>query len=135
MAEPHALYGMCSKADTYAGFIHGETCIDLSMAMYLRPSLAAVDSPRMVNVFSFLRPAKLQSSQGMYSAGHVGAHGTSALIDAGRTPEQACGTLDRSPGGFYGMIRVPISVWAIHVISWGRSAILPLFEMALPETK
>ena len=33
------------------------------------------------------------------------------------------------------MIRVPISVWTIHVISWGRSAILPLFEMALPETK
>ena len=33
------------------------------------------------------------------------------------------------------MIRVPILVWAIHVISWVRSAILPLFGVALPETK
>ena len=30
---------------------------------------------------------------------------------------------------------MPISVWAIHVISWGRGAILPLSGMALPETK
>ena len=89
----------------------------------------------MVNVFSSLRPAKLRSNQGMYSAGHVGARGTSALIGAGRMPERACGTLDRLPGGFCGMIHVPISMWAIHVISWVRSAILPLFEMALPETK
>ncbi len=132
MAEPRALYGMCSKADTYAA---RETCMDLFMVMYLRSSLAAVDSPRMVNVFSSLRPARLRSSQGMYSVGHVGACGTNALIGAGRTPERACGTLDRSPGGFCRMIRVPISVWAIHVISWGRSAIFPLFEMALPETK
>ena len=96
MAEPGALYGMCSKADTYAA---RETCTDLSMMMYLRSSLAAVDSPRMVNVFSSLRPAKLRSSQGMYSVGHVGARGPSALIDAGRTPERPCGTLDRSPRG------------------------------------
>ena len=129
MAEPHE---MCSKADTYTA---RETCMDLSMAMYLRPSLAVVDSPRMVNVFSSLRPARLRSSQGMYSAGHVGVRGTSVLIDAGRTPERACGTLDWSPGGFYGMIRVPISVWAIHVILWVRSAILPLFGMAVPEMK
>ena len=132
MAEPRALYGMCSKADTYAA---RETCMDLSMAMYLRTSLAAVDSPRIVNVFSSLRPARLRSSQGMYSAGHVGTRGTSALIDAGRTLERACGTLDRLPGGFCGMIGVPLSVWAIHVISWVRSAILPLFEMVLPEMK
>ena len=33
------------------------------------------------------------------------------------------------------MIRVPISVWAIHVILWSRSTIFPLFGMALPETK
>ena len=132
MAEPRALYGMCSKADTYAA---RETCMDLSMAMYLRSSLAVVDSSWMVNVFSSLRPARLRSSQGMYSAGHVGMRGTNALINAGRTPEQACGTLDRSPGGFCEMIRVPISGVVIHVISWVRSAILPLFGVALPETK
>ena len=34
----------------------------------------------------------------MYSASHVGARGMSVLIDAGRTPERVCGTLDRSPG-------------------------------------
>ena len=95
MAEPRVLYGMCSKEDTYAA---REMCLDLSKMMYLVPSLAAVDSPWMVNVYSSLRPAKLRSSQGMYSAGHVGAHGASALIDAGRTPERACGTLDRLPG-------------------------------------
>uniref|UniRef100_A0A8C4Q977 Uncharacterized protein n=1 Tax=Eptatretus burgeri TaxID=7764 RepID=A0A8C4Q977_EPTBU len=110
MAEPHALYGMCSKADTYTA---RETCMDLSMAMYLRSSLAAVYSPRMVNVFSSLQPAMLRSSQGMYSAGHVGARRTSALFDAGRMPERACGTLDRSPGVFCRMIRMPILVWAI----------------------
>ena len=132
MAEPRALYGMCSKADTYAAH---ETCMDLSMAMYLRSSLAAVDPPRMVNVFSSLRPARLRSSQGMYSAGHVGTCGMNALIGAGQTPERACGTLDRSPGDFCRLFRVPISVWAIHVISWVRSAILPLFGVALPETK
>ena len=38
-------------------------------------------------------------------------------------------------GGFCGTIRVPISVWAIRVMSWGRSGILPLSEMTLPETK
>ena len=110
MAEPRALYGMCLKADTYAA---RETCMDLSMAMYFRSSLAMVDSvvamvdcnagnhhPWMVNVFSSLRPARLRSSQGMYSAGHIGACGTNALIGAGQTPERACGTLDRSPGGF-----------------------------------
>jgi len=37
--------------------------------------------------------------------------------------------------GFCGTIRVPISVWAICVMSWGRSGILPLSEMTLPETK
>ena len=94
MAEPRALYGMCSKADTYAA---RDTCMDLSITMYLRPSRAAADSPRMVNVFSSRRPAKLRSSRGMYSAGHVGARGASALIDVGQTPERACGTLDRSP--------------------------------------
>ena len=36
--------------------------------------------------------------------------------------------------GFCRMIRVSISVSAIHVILWGRSAIFPLFGMALPET-
>ena len=76
-----------------------ETCMDLSITMCLRPSLAAADSPRMVNVFSSLRPAKLRSSRGMlYSAGHVGARGASALISTGRTPERACGTLGQSPG-------------------------------------
>ena len=50
MAEPCTLYGMCSWADTYTT---RETCMDLSMAMYLRSSLAAVDSPRMVNVSAF----------------------------------------------------------------------------------
>ena len=132
MAEPRALYGMCWKADTCAA---RETCTDLSMMVYLRSSLAAVDSPRMVNVFSSLRPVKLRSSQGMYSAGHVSARGTMAFIDAGRTPERACGTLDRLPGGFCRMIRVPFSVWAIDVISWGWSEVCRLFEMALPETK
>ena len=132
MTELCALYGMCWKADTYAAH---ETCMDLSITMYLRPSLAAADSPRMVNVFSCLRPAKLRSSQGMYSAGHVSARGTRAFIDAGRTPERACGTLDRLPGGFCRMIRVPFSVWAIDVISWGRSEVCRLFEMAVPETK
>ena len=96
MAEQRALYEMCSKADTYAAC---KTCMDLSVTMYLRPSLAAADSLRMVNVFPSLRPAKLRSSRGMlYSAGHVGARGASALISAGRTPEWACGTLGRSPG-------------------------------------
>ena len=132
MAESRALNGMCSKADTYAA---RETCKDLSIAMYLRCSLAAVDSPWMVNVFSSLRTARLRSSQGMYSEGHVGACRMNALIGAGRTPERACGTLKRSSGDFCRMIRVPILVWAIHVISWGRSAIFPLFGMALPETK
>ena len=80
MAELRALYGMCSKADTYAA---RETYMDLSMAVYLRSYLEAVDSPRMVNVFSSLRPARLRSSQGMYSADNVGTHGTSVLIDAG----------------------------------------------------
>ena len=32
MAEPRALYGMCSKADTYAA---RETYMDLSMAVYV----------------------------------------------------------------------------------------------------
>ena len=74
-----------------------ETCMDLAITSYLQPSLAAADSPRMVNVFSSLRPAKLQSSRGMlYSAGH-GARGAGTLIGAGRTPERACGTLGRSP--------------------------------------
>jgi len=102
MAEPRALYGMCSKEDTYAAH---EMCTDLSMMMYLRSSLAAVDSPWMVNVFSFIRPAKLRSSQGMYSAsqgmysaGHVGARETSALIDAGRTPERRVGPSTGRPG-------------------------------------
>ena len=76
-----------------------ETCMDLSITMYLWPSLAAADSPRMVNVFPSLRPAKLRSSRGMlYSAGHVGARGASALISAGLTSERACGTLGRSSG-------------------------------------
>ena len=95
MAEPCALYGMCSKADTYAA---RETYMDLSIMMYLQPLLAAADSPRMVNIFSSLLPAKLRSSRGMYSAGYIGARGASALIDTGRTPERACGTLNRSPG-------------------------------------
>ena len=72
--------------------------MDLSITMYLRPSLAAADSPRMVNVFSFQRPAKLRSSREIYSAGHAGTRGAGALIGAGRTPEWACGTLGRSPG-------------------------------------
>ena len=38
------------------------------------------------------------------------------------------------PGGFCRTIRVPISVWAIHVTSWGQSRIFPLSGMALPET-
>jgi len=76
-----------------------ETCMDLSITMYLRPSLAAADSPQMVNVYSSLRPAKLRSSRGMlHSAGHVGARGASSLISAGRTPERACGNLGWSPG-------------------------------------
>ena len=104
-----------------------ETCMDLSMAMYLRSSLAAVDSPRIVNIFSSLQPADLRSSQGLYSASHVGARGTNALISAGRTPERACGTLDRLPRGFCRMICVPIPVWVIHVISWDWSAILPVW--------
>ena len=37
------------------------------------------------------------------------------------------------PGDFCRMIRVPISVWAIRVMSWGQSGILPLSEMTLPE--
>ena len=41
MAEPHALYEMRSKVDTYAA---RETCMDLSMAMYFLSSLAAVES-------------------------------------------------------------------------------------------
>ena len=102
MAEPRTLYRMCSKVDTYAA---RETCMDLSITMYLRPSLAAADSPRMVNVFSSLRPAKLRSSRGMlYSAGHVGACGVGAFIGAGRMPDRACGTLGRLPGqgrGFF----------------------------------
>ena len=117
MAEPRALYGMCLKADTYAA---RETCMDLSITMYLRPSLAA-DSPRMVNVFSSLWPAKLRSSRGMlYSVGHVGACGAGALIGTGRTPEQACGTLGRSPGhgpGVFAGRCAPISVWAIRAMS------------------
>ena len=99
MAEPRALYGMCSKADTYAAH---ETCMDLSMVMY-RSSLAAADSPRMVNVFSSPQPAKLRSSRGLYSAGHVGTRGVGAFIGAGRTPEWACGTLGR--GAARGVLR------------------------------
>ena len=96
MAEPRALYGMCSKADTYAA---RETCMDLPITMYLWPSLAAADSPRMVNVFSSLRPAKLRSSRGvLYSVGRVGTRGAGVLIGTGRTPKRACGTLGRSPG-------------------------------------
>ena len=76
-----------------------ETCMDLSITMYLRPSLAAADSRRMVNIFSSLRPVKLRSSRGMlYSAGHIGARRAGALIGAGQTPERACGTLGRSSG-------------------------------------
>ena len=97
MAEPHTLYGMCSKADTYAA---RETCMDLSITMYLRPSLAAADSPRMVNVFSSPRPAKLRSSRGMYSVGRIGAR-----IDR-RWSDARVGVRDprpgRSPGGFAG---------------------------------
>jgi len=104
MAEPRALYRMCSKADTYAA---RETCMDLSITMYLRPLLAAADSPWMVNIFSSLRPAKLRSGRGVLcSAGRVGACGVGALIGAGRTPEWACRTLGRSlgrsPGVFAG---------------------------------
>ena len=39
------------------------------------------------------------------------------------------------PGGFCGTIRAPISVWAIRVMSWGRSGIFSLSEITLPETK
>ena len=39
------------------------------------------------------------------------------------------------PGGFCRTIRVPISVWAIRVMSWGRGGVLPLSGTALPETK
>ena len=95
MAEPRALYRMCSKADTYAA---RETCMDLSITSYLRPSLAAADSPRMVNVFLSLRPAKLRLSRGMYSAGKVSVRRAGALIGAGRAPDRACGTLGRSSG-------------------------------------
>ena len=73
--------------------------MDLSITMYFRPSLAAADSPWMVNVFSSLRPAKLQSGRGVLcSVGRVGARRAGALIGAGQTPERACGTLGRSPG-------------------------------------
>jgi len=101
MAEPRALYRMCSKADSYAA---RETCMDLSITMYLRPSLEAADSPRMVNVFLSLRPAKLRSSRGVLcgvgrvDARGAGARGAGALIGASHAPEQACGTLGRSPG-------------------------------------
>ena len=98
MSEPRALYGMCSKADTYAA---RETCMDLSMAMYLRPSLAAADSPRMVNVFSSLRPAKLRSSRGITMRAAL-AH---ALIGTGRTPKWACRILGRSPGQARGFLQ------------------------------
>jgi len=132
MAEPHTLYGMCSKADTYAA---RETCMDLSITMYLRPSLAAADSPRMVNVFSSLRPAKLRSSRGMYSVGRVGTHvdrrWSGARVGV-RDPQPVAGAWPRC---FCSTIRVPISVWAIRVMSWGQSRILPLSGMALPETK
>ena len=40
-----------------------ETCMDLSITRYLQPLRAAADSPRMVNIFSSLRPAKLRSSR------------------------------------------------------------------------
>ena len=33
------------------------------------------------------------------------------------------------------VIRVPISVWAIRVMSWGQSDVCSLSEVALPETK
>ena len=33
------------------------------------------------------------------------------------------------------MVRVPILVWAIHVIFWVQNAILPLFGVALLEMK
>ena len=39
------------------------------------------------------------------------------------------------PGGFCETIRVPISEWAICVMSWGRSVIFSLSEMTLSETK
>ena len=93
MAELCALYGMCSKADMYATH---ETCMDLSITMYLRPSLATADSPRMVNVFSSLRPAKLRSSRGMYTVGRVGARidrcwsGTRIVLQ--KTPGRALAT-------------------------------------------
>ena len=118
MAEPRALYNMCSKADTYTA---RETCMELSITMYLRPSLVVADSPRMWNVFSSRRPAKLRSSWGVLdSVGHVGVHGAGSLIGAGRMPERACGTLGRSPGHspgvFCGTIHAPISVSAIRVM-------------------
>ena len=33
------------------------------------------------------------------------------------------------------VIRVPILVWAIRVMSWGRSEVCSLSGVALPETK
>ena len=33
------------------------------------------------------------------------------------------------------VIRVPISVWAIRVMSWGQSEVCSLPGVALPETK
>jgi len=37
------------------------------------------------------------------------------------------------PGGFCGTIRAPSTVWAIRVMSWGRSGIFSLSGMTLPE--
>ena len=41
----------------------------------------------------------------LYSAGHVGTRGASALISAGRTPKRACGTLGRSSGHARGFLQ------------------------------
>ena len=133
MAEPHALYRMCSKADTYAAC---ETCMDLPITMYLWPSLAAADSPRMVNVFSSLRPAKLRSRRGVwYSAGRVGGRVDRRWSDARAGMRDPRPVASARPGDFCGTIRVPISVWAIRVMSWGQSETCLLSGMALPETK
>ena len=39
------------------------------------------------------------------------------------------------PRGFCGTIRAPSSVWAICVMSWGRSGIFSLSGITLPETE
>ena len=134
MAEPRALYGMCLKADTYAA---REACMVLSITMYLAGSSRFPTDGERLLVSS--------ASETAIEPGNVVQCGPcwrarSGRVDRRWSDARAGMRVPRPvarawPGGFCGTIHKPLSVWAIRVMSWGRSGILPLSEMTLPETK